>query len=568
MKHTFAKLPRFIAISTLLALIVPSVVAYTPSFLNTKGESTQDIPLGPIMGVGRMTFNEPQMEVVDLYAGGPGASAGLLVGDIVTGVNGKEFVTYRRSNATGGEGAPEDLGRAILAAQAGGDPVVLNLRGKDDITLSLPPLPDFIQGYPTADCERTQLQIRANAEWLAERQRPNGSWARDYATAFAGLALLATGDDKYLPHIQRTAGLFNTRYDLGGSPTTEGLLNEPDSNWDIPAAGIFLAEYILATGDTRVARALRHNCERMYARLCRRTGRLGHGTTVLPYDGNGLVMPNVHSHVMWSLADHAGYPIDPEGWALSWKSVEASMSNNAVGYNASARGGYQGGGRTGLMATAFGLRGTTDTTARNMGRWLGEHYREFPDAHAMTTTGLVMGLCGLRNASERNWRSAMDYKRWMWALATPDDPAVRSFYFPSKSNIGGDGYLNMELSGVWMTLLSLAAYREDTLWIFGNREKGWLTGREVASINDGTERLPRAGIRPESIPGLDDVVNPATQHVRTIRNLEGRAIQARIVNADSEMVVLENPSDKRIFNVRLDSLSREDQEAIRRDFDL
>ena len=102
-----------------------------------------------------------------------------------------------------------------------------------------------------------------------------------------------------------------------------------------------------------------------------------------------------------------------------------------------------------------------------------EHYQEFPDAHAMTSIGLMFGFMGLKNTDERGYRKCLDDYRWMFSLVQPANLDHGSYYYGQKHNSGGDGYCKYRLVGNYMTLMMLNSHRNDTLWLFGNRERGW-----------------------------------------------------------------------------------------------
>ena len=61
----------------------------------------------------------------------------------------------------------------------------------------------------------------------------------------------------------------------------------------------------------------------------------------------------------------------------------------------------------------------------------------------------------------------------MYSLVTPANFDHGSYYYDCRSNHGGDGYCNRRLVGNWVTLITRCAHRNDTLWVFGNRTKGW-----------------------------------------------------------------------------------------------
>ncbi len=104
----------------------------------------------------------------------------------------------------------------------------------------------FSKTYPK-NCPKTDLTVRRHTEWLAAQQRDDGSWPRltgytrdGWDTAFCGLALMSSGDEKYAEQIRRAA--YRVAYADG------------PSEWIAERAMrlIFLSEYYLRTKDEKI----------------------------------------------------------------------------------------------------------------------------------------------------------------------------------------------------------------------------------------------------------------------------------------------------------------------------
>ena len=460
---------------------------YWPVTKNGKNsEYDHEVPMGPIGGVVAVLYNEKEAEITGLWKKGPGERAGLKVGDVLMKVEGKKFSTYGRKNADGPSGVPEELGLAIIDAQAEERPLEVTVRrGGEElvIKIDLPALPPFGDEMPL-DCVRSQSLITAAAEYLIEAQKDNGLWAsNDYTSAWCGLSLLSTGNPKHAREVKKAARALAKKYDLGSSPSNKDLVNGTEdagaeSNWFVCMVGVFLGEYYLATGDKMVLDALDHCCRSMNIRVHPDNGRYGHGRDQhhLPYGGKGLVIINAHAHLMWALAAQVegveNWNWDP--WDLSYEAIEASFgSHGEVGYNFSARGGGQSTPRTGAMLTALALSERNKSDARKMGRWLGENNHLFPNVHAMTFIGPVFGFMGLKNTGKSSYRKAFDDYQWMFSLIQPANYDHGSYYYGDRGNSGGDEYCKKRLVGNVMALMVLNSYRDDTLWVFGNRTKNW-----------------------------------------------------------------------------------------------
>lgn len=454
---------------------------YLPEIQNGKNLTDRhEIAMGPIGGKVEVYYDKKEARILDLWENGPGARSGLEVGDLLTEINGKPFQIYGSKSADGPGGVPEQLGLAMVEAQAG-QPLELTVERaerEEKIRVELPALPPFSETFP-ANCERSSALVEAAAQYLADNQNEQGLWrSNDYSAAWCALALLATGDPKYSREIRDAARAFAEEYAFSSTPSREELISaggDARNNWKVCMVGIFLGEYYLATGDEKVRDALMHCCQRMEARTHPENGRMGHSQNQLPYSEKGLVIINVHAHLMWALAAQSQameWNWDP--WDLSYQAVALSIGNdNGVGYNFSARGGAQCGSRTGSMVTAQVLADRDTSDARRISSWLEENYHQFPNTHAMTSLGLIYGVMGLKNSSESSYRKCMDDYRWMFSLVQPANLEHGSYYYGQRKNHGGDGYCNRRLVGNYTTIMMLTSHRNDTLWMFGNRERNW-----------------------------------------------------------------------------------------------
>ena len=177
------------------------------------------------------------------------------------------------SNAPGA--APErfswdarlELARAITLAEsdAGRGELPL-LRWRDGeaevVTLRLPVLGDYAPTAPF-DCPKTQRIVEQAAAQVAAHTPAAGD--NGMTGAINGLLLLATGEERYIDHVRRTAVRLATE------PFSDGGHN----TWRWGYVNLFLTEYVLATGDARVLPRIEEYSRRLAEGQCN-PGTWGH----------------------------------------------------------------------------------------------------------------------------------------------------------------------------------------------------------------------------------------------------------------------------------------------------
>ncbi|MDC0853025.1 DUF6288 domain-containing protein [Planctomycetota bacterium] len=198
---------------------------------------THDWNLGPTGARGwiycdkHVTTDARQILVTEVAAGSP-ADGKLKVGDVITGVTGKPIDDDARIL----------FGKAITAAESeekgGRLPLTIWREGKTfEIIIELPFLGSYSDTAPY-DCVKSQRIFEQGCERLAEKMRANPRAGNEITRALNALALLASGDKKYLPVIKEQVGLLSEYNRSSGVRT-----------WQYAYVNILLAEYVIATGD-------------------------------------------------------------------------------------------------------------------------------------------------------------------------------------------------------------------------------------------------------------------------------------------------------------------------------
>ncbi|MEO0476282.1 MAG: DUF6288 domain-containing protein [Planctomycetota bacterium] len=246
-KHTH---PLIIAaIATFALLLAPLVDAAAPkgNAGNPDLTKSQPIPegydhdwnLGATGARGWMypdkltTTTARQIAITKVHPGSP-AEGVLQVGDVIVGVGGRAFDSNPRA----------EFGQALTKAESDAGKGQLALRvwreGKTNtVSVKLPVLGTYSATAPY-NCKKSERIFEQGCEALSEvmldeKYRPN-----PMVRSFNAMALLASGDKKYLPLIKREAELAAAS-EPGGYKT-----------WWYGPVLIFVSEYVLATGDKSV----------------------------------------------------------------------------------------------------------------------------------------------------------------------------------------------------------------------------------------------------------------------------------------------------------------------------
>lgn len=223
------------------AMAAPAAKPPVPDFTQggTMGAG-RDWTLGPtgargwVYGWQGQTRESRQILVTSVAKGSP-ADVCLRAGDVILGVGEKRFDADARVA----------LGKAIGAAEseAGGGRLAL-LRWRDGVEepveVRLPVLGVYGPKAPY-ECEKSRAIFDSGCEAIASRELRGVS----IPNSLNALALLASGEEKYQPLLAAYAR------------EAAELRLESMATWHYGFANLFLAEYVLATGDDEVLPGLR-----------------------------------------------------------------------------------------------------------------------------------------------------------------------------------------------------------------------------------------------------------------------------------------------------------------------
>jgi hypothetical protein len=450
---------------------------YRPKITNSRNQAFQDFPMGVLSATGRVADGDRTIVVIDVGKGGAADRGGLLVGDRIISIAGRQPTAFSMKTDTGVAGPQSELAVAIEQACAT-EPRRLQCkvqRGDKSIALGItvPASSVFADSFPQK-CPNRQGFLAAIADHLVATQRADGSWhpgvggdADVYMSAFCALAVLAADNKTHRPAIRRAIEFIRRK-----SVATIDLKNPRagPKNWQSASSAILLAEYQLATADDAFAADLKKCCDLLAVRVSK-NGTMGHHYQI-PYDGGGLVIINSQAHLAWALAEKCGYKIDAAAWDRSLKEIRRSIDKKtgAIGYSSRAPSSPDIAARTGAMAAALAIAGNEPTLVKQFSDALVAHQGRMRHAHAMSSIGLIYGMAGIKLANADDHTRVM--RKWQPYLELCRTSAGSAAYFGGKRNIGGDEYLGLHPIGNATVALVLASAQEK-LFMHGGTKRGW-----------------------------------------------------------------------------------------------
>ncbi len=183
-----------------------------------------------------VTSDARQIYITKVAKGSP-VDGDLMEGDVILGVDGKKF-TYD---------AREEFGKALTDAESMkvGLTLIRWRGGKiDNVVAPLDILGEYSKTAPFS-CPKSSKIYQQGCEALAKRMAEEDYKENPIVRSLNALALLASGDEKYLPLLKKEAE-FTANSKPGGY-----------KSWLYGYTMIFLGEYVNATGDTSVLPGLR-----------------------------------------------------------------------------------------------------------------------------------------------------------------------------------------------------------------------------------------------------------------------------------------------------------------------
>jgi hypothetical protein len=420
--------------------------------------------------------NEPKALLVKHVLQKSPARNAIKIDDLIIGVDGKKFRKPHRNGygmeVFGAEGPVSELAEALEACQAKSGKLTLMVkRGEETMEVELDigtEYGSYAKTFPSA-CPKSDKILGELLDYIAKQQEENGSFGDPVHNTFAALALLGSGERKYLSDVER-----NLRHLCESIKSTdEGTRKDGLMNWTYMGTAIVLSEYYLITKKSWVLKELERIRDLLYEGQYldmsqinpkvkeshpdsyptgpkQSHGGWGHNPG---FEGYGpIAMITAQGALTYALMDRCGIEIDPKRHAAAYAFLKRGTGENGyVGYGDSASGPDEWAdmGRTGAAGIACFLAPKSSGSYRSLARKhtdvIGKHPQSFPDTHASPPMGMAYEALGA-NIDPKNFRKLMDANRWWFTMAQCGDETF--YYQPNRDSSGYDSSARMTASCV------------------------------------------------------------------------------------------------------------------------
>lgn len=464
-KNHFSATLYTLAIAAVLAtpaLAAPQGKTTLPDF--TKGEkipasATHDWNLGATGLRGwiycdtMVTTDARQIAITSVAKKSPAAGI-LAVGDVILGVGGKPFSYDPRT----------EFGKALTAAEsdAGGGNLKITRwqAGKtEEVVLKLPVLGNYSATAPY-NCPKSKLILEQGCKALATRIKDGVSHQDAIPRSLNALALLASGDRKYLPIVKKEAR-------WAADFTADSM-----QTWHYGYVMMLLSEYVMATGDQSVVPGLKRLALEA-AKGQSAVGSWGHGFA-LP---NGLLgaygmmnSPGLPLTISLVMAREAGVkdPALDHAVELSMRLMRFYVGKGAIPYGDHNPWieNHDDNGKCGMAAVLFNLIGEK-TGAEFFSRMsLASHGPERDCGHTGNYFNILWALPGVAQSGPNATGAWMkEFGDWYFDLARSWDG---SFHHQGPPEMENDSYEGWDATGGYLLAYAMPL------------KKLYLTGKQPA----------------------------------------------------------------------------------------
>lgn len=426
-----------------------------------------------------LVADDPKALVVRYVFPKTPASGKIRINDRIVGVNGRAFQDAHKNgygmDVFGADGPILELATALenaLNQEAGGRLPLLVKRGGEvqEIELSLgTKLGSYSETFPK-DCPKSERIYKFLCNYLVDQQRDNGSFGNPVHNVFSSLALLASGERKYLPSVKRCLEAMMRSVPESGQPRKEGLMN-----WTYMGAAIVMSEYYLITKDRwavpelKKLHAVIEAGQYLDMSQINPRSKQTHPDAVPkgPMDSHGgwghnpgfegygpISMITGQGALAYALMHRCGIDIDRERLDAAYNFLDRGTAANGYVWYGDQKGGgpdaWADMGRTGASGIAFALSPYDDKKYAKRALLhslvIAKHPESFPDTHGSPVMGMAYAALAA-NLNPKHFRRLMDKNRWWFTMAQCGDDGT-FYYQPNRDNAGYGGDARMNASCV------------------------------------------------------------------------------------------------------------------------
>jgi len=387
-----------------------------------------------------VTSDARQISITKVDPGSP-ADGLLAVGDVILGAGGMAFASDPRT----------ELGKALTAAEAGDGRLSLTRwrAGKaEEIVLKLPVLGTYSATAPY-DCPKSRRVLELGLKALAARMA-DPEYGRKHdpiPRSMNALALLAGGDPAHLPLVQKEA------------EWAAAFKADSMQTWYYGYVTMFLAEYVMATGDQAVMPGLKRLALEA-AQGQSAVGSWGHGFA-LPdgrLGGYGMMnspgLPLTISLVMSRTAGVKDPAVD-RAIELSARLMRFYIGKGAVPYGDHHPWieNHDDNGKCGMAAVLFNLLGEKEGVEFFARMSLASHGPERDCGHTGNYFNMLWAMPGVAQSGPHATGAWMaEFGGWYFDLARRWDGA---FVHQGPPEPGPDSYSGWDGSGGYLLALAM-----------------------------------------------------------------------------------------------------------------
>lgn len=420
---------------------------------------------------------EPRALFIRYVFEGSPASGKVESGDLIVGAGGRMFREPHRNgygeSVFGAHGPISEMAAVLEECQCINNKGMLSLtlkRGGEikEIVIDVgTSYGAFAPTYPKS-CPKSERILTELLEYLVKHQDEQGSFGDPVHNTFAPLALLASGDAKYLPAVE-----LNVRYHSRETRSKDNRF-EDLLNWSYMSAAIVMSEYYLATGEKWVLPELQevHDflTKSQYLRMSQinpkaktshpdsypkgpkdSRGGWGHNPG---FEGYGpIAMLTGQGALAYSLMHRCGIKVNRENHDAAYDFLRRGTGQNGYVWYGDQVGGPPEGwadmGRTGAAGIANFLSPYPEPIYRERAlshaKVIGEHPQSFPDTHGSPPMGMAYAALAA-HVDPDSFRKLMDDNRWWFTMAHCTDGSF--YYQPNRDNAGYGSDARMTASAV------------------------------------------------------------------------------------------------------------------------